>query len=93
MIMTKNEALKMALNALEPQEFWAEWYYEGHVIPKAIEAINQALMQPNKEWVGLSNEDIDELIPRTDLSGDYGYQDMYAVARIVEYRLRMQNHG
>lgn len=46
-----------------------------------------------QEWVGLSNHDIEELIPRTDLSGDYGYQDMYAVARIVEYRLRMQNHG
>jgi hypothetical protein len=50
--------------------------------------------EPTKrEWVGLSNHDIDELIPRTDLSGDYSYQDMYAVARIVEYRLRMQNHG
>ena len=47
---------------------------------------------PKREWVGLSNHDIDELIPRTDLSGDYSYQDMYAVARIVEYRLRMQNH-
>lgn len=90
---TKDEALKLALDALEPQEFWAEWYLEGHVIPKAVEAINQALMQPSKQWVGLSNEDIDELIPRTDLSGEYGYQDMYAVARIVEYRLRMQNHG
>ena len=43
--MSKDEALKLALDALEPQEFWAEWYLQDHVIPKAIEAIKKALAQ------------------------------------------------
>jgi len=44
-----------------------------------------------RPWEGLSADEISDLIPRTDLSGDYGYGDMFAIARLVEYKLKEKN--
>ena len=47
--------------------------------------------RPAVFWDGLSADEISDLIPRTDLSGDYGYGDMFAIARLVEYKLKEKN--
>jgi hypothetical protein len=105
--MTKEEALKLALNALEPDAYLAEWYIEKHIIPTAVNAIKAALeakdepvawryldsrgnyryrgyvpdfdveyailkpeplyfAQPQRTWVGLTDEDIDQGLLRSD---------------------------
>ena len=39
----KDAALKLALEALEPEPYLTTWYVEQHVIPAAIAAIKEAL--------------------------------------------------
>ena len=58
--MNKDEALHMALNALEPDPELAEWYVEKHK-EMAIKACKEALAQPEREWVGLTYEDMIEV--------------------------------
>jgi len=41
--MTKDEALKLALEALEPEHYLAEWYVQQHVVPAAVNAIKKIL--------------------------------------------------
>lgn len=45
-----------------------------------------------KPWVGLTNEEIDQLIEVTDLSGAYYYDDLYAVVQKAEAKLKEKNH-
>lgn len=53
--MDKDEALKLALEALQ-------WNWGGEPLPtlelKAINAIKEALAQPERTWVGLTDEEI-----------------------------------
>jgi hypothetical protein len=88
--MGKDEALKLALDALEHQEMWAEWYLEGHVIPKAVEAINQALMQSSKQWVGLTSDEMENLYQTATYMDETDYIHMLMIA---EERLKEKNHG
>ena len=55
--MNKDEALHMALNALEPDPELAEWYVEKHK-EMAIKVIKEALAQPEPKWVGLTNDEV-----------------------------------
>lgn len=95
--MTK-EALKLALEALSPDPYRSEWAVALDM-DKAITAIKGALAEQEQKqpqrtwrpWEGLSADEISDLIPRTDLSGDYGYGDMFAIARLVEYKLKEKN--
>ena len=54
--MTKDEALKLALEALEPLEFVGKRMDGGNPkIDEAIAAIKKAIKQPS--WIGLTDED------------------------------------
>ena len=44
-----------------------------------------------REWVGLTDEEIDGMVEVTDLSGAYYYDDLHAVARATEAKLRERN--
>lgn len=44
-----------------------------------------------KPWVGLTDEEIDSMVEVTDLSGAYYYDDLYAVVRAAEAKLREKN--
>ena len=68
--MTKDEALRMALDALEKlfgiPDMWtrenggdvAVWRMGGsYRTQQAIHAIKEALAQPEREWVGLTDDD------------------------------------
>ena len=63
--MNKDEALHMALNALEPDPELAEWYVEKHK-EMAIKACKEALAQPERKWVGLTDEEIFETHKQVD---------------------------
>jgi hypothetical protein len=41
--MTENQTLQLALEALEPEPYLAEWYVQQHVVPKAVTAIKKIL--------------------------------------------------
>lgn len=42
-------------------------------------------------WVGLTDEEIDGMVQVTDLSGAYYYDDLHAVARAAEAKLKELN--
>jgi hypothetical protein len=44
-----------------------------------------------REWVGLTDEEIDGMVQVTDLSGAYYYDDLHAIARATEAKLREKN--
>ena len=65
--MTKDEALKMALEALENgkkvREGEGGTKFQPALEDAAMTAIEEALAQPEREWVGLTDEDMDFLYP------------------------------
>jgi len=44
-----------------------------------------------REWVGLTDDEIDNMVEVTDRSGAYYYDDLYAVVRAAEAKLREKN--
>jgi hypothetical protein len=67
--------------------YWAREYPDGP--PPGFEPVY--LSPSNKRWVGLTDEDIDSMVEVTDLSGAYYYDDLYAVARAIEAKLKEKN--
>jgi len=60
--MTKDKALRMALEALDALCINDYSGYElgkrdAHLVDNALTAIKEALAQPEHEWVGLTDED------------------------------------
>ena len=45
----------------------------------------------DREWEGLTDEEIDGMVEITDLSGAYYYDDLLALARAIEARLKEKN--
>jgi hypothetical protein len=75
--MTEREALKLAMDALERSV--ATCFYEyahqqvmsrpDHFINQTITAIKEALAQPQRTWVGLTDDEINEAyLSDTDMS-------------------------
>ena len=46
---------------------------------------------PHRTWVGLTDEEIDGMVEITDLSGAYYYDDLLALARAIEAKLKDKN--
>ena len=81
--MTNEKVMRLALDALEYNE--ANWQGKN----KALEALYAALVQPEREWQGLTDEDIAILWTATpQLVGVYSYTD---IAREVEAKLKEKN--
>ena len=78
--MTDREAMKMALEALERGT-------TGLAI-RAIPALRQALAQPEREWVGLTIEEIKEML--YGLLGD-DRTPMLTLVNVVEAKLKEKN--
>jgi len=57
--MTKNEVMQMALTALENVNC-DSIYEQSCSVCNVIEALRTALAQPEKEWVGLTDEEIND---------------------------------
>jgi hypothetical protein len=85
--MTKDELIKLAQGGMDIHSPNNPEYI---VCAALIEVLTQQ-ERKWRPWEGLSADEISDLIPNTDLSGDYGYGDMFAVARLVEYKLREKN--
>ena len=44
-----------------------------------------------RTWTGLTDEEIDGMVEITDLSGAYYYDDLLALARAIEAKLKEKN--
>lgn len=78
--MTDKELLQQALDALEKHIYEYE----------TIEAIKVRLAQPEKEWVGLTYEDMIKVWNETYKGGDV-LPTTFALA--IEAKLKEKNHG
>ena len=89
--MTKDEALKLALEAFEYQaalthdDSTNEWNYSFKMQDIAAAAIKEALAQPERKWVGLSAEDRLKIIYATE------QDERITVMELVEARLKEKN--
>ena len=95
--MTKDEALKLALSALDEvrQETFrlmrnGETLYSEKKVWMAIYTIKKVLAQP--KWVGLTDEEIWETVSRIGTSdSDVNPYAKLADARAIEAKLRSKN--
>jgi hypothetical protein len=92
--MTKDEALKLALEAMglakhshgvlllsdPPQETWKTYQVDA-ALSKAITAIKAALEAPQRTWVGLTDEEIAQM----------GLNNYRKVVRETEAALKAKN--
>jgi len=98
--MTKDEALRLALDALEklfgiPDMLTGEnsgdvavWRLGGsYRTQQAITAIKEALAQPEREWVGLTDDEIIEIRRKTFDAVATNYE----VYRAIEAKLKEKN--
>jgi hypothetical protein len=80
--MTKDEALKLALEALEAHADI------GIKSDKAINAIKEALALPQRTWVGLTNNDLQPIAEEYRILFGSWVHDF---ARAIEAKLKEKN--
>ena len=91
--MSKDKALKLALEALEVANSCVDGYYipkgKTHLpeVEEAIIAIKEALAQPQRTWVGLTDEERSNIYNQTDWNINYGWEYEQA----IEAKLRSKN--
>ena len=84
----EREALKLALEALEEAHYKVEHKQDAAKREQAITAIKAALAQPpQREWVGLTPENILALFDEHNLYGS----KLVEFARAVEAKLKEKN--
>ena len=92
--MTKDEALKLALSALDEvrQETFrlmrnGETLYSEKKVWMAIYTIKKVLAQPQRTWVGLTDEEIQQCL------NGLPTQTIDVYARRIEAKLKEKNNG
>ncbi len=83
--MTEKEALKLALEALE------NVYGKGKRCEAAIAAIKQVLAQPEREWQGLTDEELGKVLGFQEYTTASTKVTLTALSRAVEAKLRSKN--
>ncbi len=84
--MTDKEVMQMALD-------WFHWFQHGtnpngaHVL-EVEEAIRTRLAQPEKEWVGLTDAEVEKVF--FDM-GQFAKIDLKTFARAIEAKLKEKN--
>lgn len=82
--MTDKELLQQALDALEAHADI------GIKATKQIEAIKTRLAQPEKEWVGLTDEEVSEILDaEIGFNSCFGPEEKFA--RAIEAKLKEKN--
>ena len=91
--MTKDEALKLALSTLDEvrQETFrlsrdGQKLYAEEKVWSTIISIKEVLAQPQRTWVGLTNEEIDKTLRVYEQ--DYGW---ISFAKAIEAKLKEKN--
>ena len=86
--MTKDEALKLALSTLDEvrQETFrlmrdGQKLYAEEKVWSTIISIKEVLAQPQRTWVGLTDEDVERIV-REARVGEHGIG--YTIARAIE---------
>jgi hypothetical protein len=90
--MTDKELMQLALDALEWCYDVTEWPANGDSAQdKAIDALRTRLAQPEREWQGLTDREIDELF--LDHMEELFHGRDYDYERAIEAKLKEKNHG
>ena len=94
--MSDREAMKLALEALDSCEFDYDneerqvRTFDALLVNKAHRALHQALEQPEREWVGLTQREIIDLRNMINWMTDWSYGTF---AYAIEQKLKEKNGG
>ena len=88
--MTKTEALRMALDALE------RVMSHGQAVQEAKDILAEALAQPERPWVGLTKKEILNIIDQQEAYKQTGLPMFYRdqcleMARMIKTKLKERN--
>jgi hypothetical protein len=85
--MTDRELMQMALDAMESFESGTNGLYKGEFAEER-KALRDRLAHPEREWVGLTDEEIIEVVGQiTTYRGEY----MVCVGNAIEAKLKEKN--
>ena len=84
--MTKDEALKLALEAIEELRYSSSTFKSDKLSAEAIAAIKEALAQPKRPWVSLTNKEIKEIVDTY-----YRFMGPLEFAAAIEAKLKEKN--
>jgi hypothetical protein len=81
----QEKAMRLALERLESHEYWMD--------ERAIQALRTALAQPNREWVGLTDEELRQAY--CEVSGKEwclgGMSNAHTFYEAIEAKLKEKN--
>ena len=84
--MTDRELMQMALDALEAMQSYARAEKKGlRICDESIEALRDRLAKPDREWVELTDEEIDTAVKSCNTVDTYKY------FRAIEAKLKEKN--
>ena len=61
-------------------------------IDEAVKTLQQALMQHKKEWVGLTEDELEDL-EFASVDREYGHLDVRVLSKAIEAKLKEKNNG
>ena len=89
--MTDKEVMQMALDALEQiTPDWRTSIDKHEQLNNSIEALRACLAQYKKEWVGLTDAEVEKVF--FDM-GQFAKIDLKTFARAIETKLKEKNNG
>jgi len=88
--MTDKEVMQMALDCLLAWEK-EEVYGWGETDHKCVEALRAALTQPKREWVGLTDEEVDAKTWDILIKRSAALNPVKDFAEIIEAKLKDKN--
>ncbi len=83
------KALRFALEALDNLMYWDNGKPEYDEARDAITAIKEALAQPGRTWVGLTDEERKNIMIECESTGDWAWE--LKAAQAIEAKLKERN--
>ena len=85
------KAAEMALECLNYHwDYFEDESRDGLYVLEAKKALRQALAEPKREWVGLTDDELEDL-EFASVDREYGHLDVRVLSQAIEAKLKEKN--